>query len=132
MKIFKYESGNRKGMKIRKSNDNLRGLIEDLNRYGSEKKIGVWKAVAKGLNKPKRKTYEVNVGGIEKHSKAKETIVVPGAVLGSGEIKKTVTIAALKFSKEAREKIEKSGGSCLEISELFEKNPKGHKIRIMG
>ncbi len=119
-------------MKIRKTNDGLRALIEDLNRHGAEKKSKVWRAVARGLNKPKRTMYEVNVERIEKHSKARETIVVPGNVLGSGEIKKGVTIAALRFSKEAREKIEKAGGNCLEISELFEKNPKGHRIKIMG
>lgn len=119
-------------MNIRKSNEDLRRLIEDLNRHGSEKKADAWRAVAGGLNRPKRRMYEVSVGKIEKHSKARETIVVPGAVLGSGEIRKNVTVAALKFSREARKKIEKAGGSCMGIPELFEKNPKGHRIRIMG
>ncbi len=119
-------------MKIRKKGQNLQELIGNLSRHGSEKKADVWKAVARSLNKPRRKRYEVSLHRIEKNSKSRDTIVVPGIVLGSGEIKKSVTIAALKFSGKAKEKIEKAGGKCLEIEELLEKDPKGHKIRIMG
>lgn len=119
-------------MKIRKKSQSLQELIGNLSRHGSEKKAGTWKAVASSLNKPRRKRYEVNLHRIEKNSKPRETIVVPGIVLGSGDIKKSVTVAALKFTKDAREKIEKAGGKCLEIQELLEKDPKGHKIRIMA
>ncbi len=115
-------------MKLRKKNPSLQELIKDLHR----KKAPAWKAVAKGLNKPRRKGYEVNLYEIEKHTKPKEVVIIPGAVLGMGEIKKTVTVAALKFSKSARERIEKAGGTCLSIEELVEKNPKGSKIRIIG
>jgi len=119
-------------MKIRRKSENLQELIQNLNRYGSEKDAGIWKAVARSLNKPRRRRYEVNLSIIERTSKPRETIIVPGVVLGSGEIKKSVTVAALRFSGKARERIEKAGGKCLEIPELFEKNPKGQKIRIMG
>jgi large subunit ribosomal protein L18e len=119
-------------MKIRKKNQNVQELIENLNRLGYEKDADVWKAVAKNLNRPTRNRYELSVSSLEKNTKSKETVVVPGAVLGSGEISKPLTIAALKFSKEAREKIKKAGGTCMDIEELMEKNPKGHKVRIMG
>ncbi len=119
-------------MKIRKKNQNMQKLIEDLNRHGSEKKADVWKAVARSLNRPRRKMYEVSLNRIEKHTKAKETIIVPGVVLGNGDIKKAVNVAAIRFSKDAREKIGKAGGTCMEILDLLEKNPMGHKIKIMG
>ncbi len=38
-------------------------------------------------------------------------------ILGYGEIERAVTVKAHKFSKSAREKIEKAGGSC-EVLEL--------------
>lgn len=107
-------------------------LIEKLHKDSSSGGAKVWKAVAKGLNRPNRKKFEVNLTRIEKHAKQKETVVVPGVVLGSGEIKKKVTVAAMKFSGSAKEKIKKSGGDCLTIEELYEKNPKGKGIRIMG
>lgn len=117
-------------MKLR--NKSSKYLVEKLHKEGTEKKTNVWKAVAKDLNRPRRKRFEVNLTRIEKHSKAKETVVVPGVVLGNGDIKKGIVVAALKFSGKAKEKIEKSGGRCLSIEELYEKNPKGKGIRIMG
>jgi len=117
-------------MKLREKNPLLKEMIKGLKKKGSE--TPVWKAVAEGLNRPRRKGYKVNLYEIEKHAKPKETIIVPGAVLGSGDIKKTVTVAALKFSKSAKEKIEKAGGKCLSIDELVEKSPKSSNIRIMG
>jgi large subunit ribosomal protein L15 len=36
-------------------------------------------------------------------------------VLGKGEISKKLTVTAHRFSKSAREKIEKAGGSCVEL-----------------
>ena len=117
-------------MKLRNKNPALKDTINDLHKMGS--KAPLWKAVAKGLNRPRRGVYKVNLYDIEKHAKPKETIMVPGNVLGSGDIKKSVTVAALRFSKPAKEKIEKAGGKCLSLEELAEKNPKGSKIRIMG
>lgn len=119
-------------MKVRDKNPITRGLIENLNRLSVEKKAPIWKAVAKGLNRPRRKGYKANLYRIEKHAKKKETLVVPGLVLGFGEIKKPVTVAALKFSEVARKKIEKAGGTCLSIEELAEKVPNGRKVRIIG
>ncbi len=119
-------------MKPRNKNPVLRDLIMKLQKKSLEKDAPVWKAVAKGLNRPKRKRYEVNLFRIEKHAKSRETLVVPGTVLGTGNIKRTVTVAAVKFSGNAKEKIEKAGGKCLSIEELMEKNPNGSKIRIMG
>ena len=37
-------------------------------------------------------------------------------VLGNGDIKSAVTVSAHKFSKSAREKIEKAGGKCEELA----------------
>ncbi|HEX2644024.1 MAG TPA: 50S ribosomal protein L15 [Thermoanaerobaculia bacterium] len=40
----------------------------------------------------------------------------PVKVLGNGEIAKALKVTAHKFSKSAREKIEKAGGTCQELS----------------
>ncbi len=119
-------------MKIRDKNPLLKELIENLLKKSLELNAPIWKAVAKGLNRPRRKCYEVNLYKIQKYAKEKETIVVPGVVLGDGEINKPVTVAAWRFSGKAREKIEKAKGKCLTIQELIEKNPKGSGVKIMG
>ena len=119
-------------MEARNKNPLLRDLIRNLREKAREQKAPVWEAVARGLNKPRRRGYKVNVYSLEKFAGQKETVAVPGDVLGTGEIRKAVTVAALRFSGAAREKITRAGGQCMSIQELSEKNPKGSKVRIMG
>jgi|GEM_PF-198820 len=118
-----------KGMKIREKNPLLRKEIESLAKAGIEEPV--WKGVAKGLNRPRRKRYEVNLSRLEKFANQNDTVIVPGIVLGKGEIKKQVTVAAVKFSSEARKKIEKAGGKCLSIDQVS-KEKDTSKMRIMG
>jgi large subunit ribosomal protein L18e len=115
-------------MKIREKNPLLRKEIEGLNKAGTEEPA--WKAVAKGLNRPRRKRYEVNLSRLERFANQNDTVIVPGVVLGKGEIKKQVTVAAVKFSSGARKKIEKAGGKCLSIEQASKLEPS--KMRIMG
>lgn len=74
---------------------------------------------------------EVNLSGIERYAKENETLVVPGVVLASGELKKSVRVAAWKFSTNARKKIEAAKGKCLAIQDLLKENPKGSGVRII-
>jgi len=115
-------------MKIRGKNPLLKKEIESLAMAGIENPV--WKGVAKGMNRPRRKRFEVNLSRLEKFANQNDTIIVPGIVLGEGEIRKRVTVAALRFSSEARKKIEKAGGKCLSIDVLSKEEPS--KIRIMG
>ncbi|HJW96840.1 MAG TPA: 50S ribosomal protein L18e [archaeon] len=115
-------------MKLREKNPLLRKEIESLNKAGVEKPI--WKAVAKGLNRPRSRRYEVDLSRLERFAEENDTIVVPGIVLGDGQIKKRLTVAAVRFSAEARKKIEKAGGKCLAIEDVSGEEPS--KIRIMG
>jgi large subunit ribosomal protein L18e len=119
-------------MKVKNKNEYTKALVDRLYAEGVKHKACVWKAIGEDLNKPRRTRFEVNLTSLEKHAQPKETLVVPGVVLSSGQIKKHVTVAALRFSGKAREKIEKAGGKCLSIDELYEKNPKGRDIKIMG
>jgi len=108
-----------------------RELVKEIGMLAVENKSDVWKRVAKALSRPARVSHKINLFKIDKLAKAKEVVIVPGSVLGVGEIGKPVTIAAMKFSGKAEEMIKKAGGSCLSIKELAEKNPKGDKVRIL-
>lgn len=114
-------------MRTRNKNPVTKGLIASLESKGK-----MWKAVARGLERPRRISYEVSVRNIGKIAKDGEVLVVPGRVLGSGEVGKAVTVAALSFSGQAREKIEKAGGKALPIQELADSNPEGRGVRILG
>lgn len=115
-------------MKTRDKNPILKEQIGKLHSLGREKPI--WDVLASELNRPTRARRKVNLIRLEKNCKAKEIIVVPGSVLGEGEITKALSVFALKFSKQAEDKIKKSGGSCFGINDLLEQQPK--KLRIIG
>lgn len=115
-------------LKITTTNPERKKLIIKLWRSKSK----LWRRIAKELNKKNKVRREVNVGKIEKHAKEGETIIVPGKVLGNGDVNKRITVAGFKFSKSAENKIKKAGGKTISIEELFEKNKEGKKIKIIG
>lgn len=116
----------------RKTNPNLVRIIDLLFKASAENKVKIWKDLAERLARPRWLYSEVNVSKIERYAKEGEMIVVPGKVLGGGNITKAVTVAALSFSESARKKIESVGGKCLTIPQLIELNPKGSGVKIMG
>lgn len=119
-------------MKIRDKNELLAGLISQLEEKGRLENVPFWHALAKKLNRPRRMGYEVNLFKLEKNAGRKETIVVPGSVLGSGELTKPVTVAALRFSKGAEEKIRKAGGHTLSLEHFIRETRNVKGAVIMG
>jgi large subunit ribosomal protein L18e len=113
------------------TNPYLRSLIDKLRKVSFEKNVKIWKRVAELLSKPRRKRIEVNLSRIDRHTKAGDTIIVPGIVLASGTLTKPVKIAAWKFSEKAEEKILKVKGKVMRIEELLKENPKGSNVRII-
>ena len=113
-------------------NDQLTTLITQLKRLASEKQRPLWKRVAADLERPTRQRRVVNLWLIEQHAKEGETIIVPGKVLGDGQLTKKVTVAAAGYSEEARRKLAANGSTPLSIEELLTKRPDGTNIRILG
>ncbi|HID71518.1 MAG TPA: 50S ribosomal protein L18e [Thermoplasmata archaeon] len=116
---------------IKKTNPELQQLIQLLRKKSHEHQAPIWKDLAKRLGRSRKEWPSINVSRLEKHLSEGQVVVVPGKLLGSGELTKPFTVGAFKFSKKAREKIIKAGGTCVSIEELAEKNPKGSNIRIM-
>ncbi|MGQ4874822.1 MAG: 50S ribosomal protein L18e [Promethearchaeota archaeon] len=108
------------------SNYYTRKLIRDL--WKTKKRI--WKKVSKKLAGPRKNRVEANLYRINKKTKEGDVIVVPGKVLGIGELDHKITIACLNCSASARKKIEASGSKLISISQLLEQNPKGSNVKI--
>ncbi len=114
------------------SNMHVLNLIKELKKLSIEQKVNIWKRIAEDLEMPRRRKRIVNLYKIDKYSQPDETVIVPGKVLGVGEITKPITIAALSFSESARQKITAQKAQALSIPELLKKNPKGNNVRILG
>ncbi|PSQ32372.1 50S ribosomal protein L18e [Halobacteriales archaeon SW_10_68_16] len=113
-----------------KTNPRLRSLIADLKSTARETGGDVWGDVAERLEKPRRTHAEVNLGRIERYAREEETVVVPGKVLGSGTLRKDVTVAAVDFSGTAETKIEQVG-EPIRLEQALEDNPEGANVRVI-
>lgn len=114
------------------TNTQLAELISNLKRASTQNEADLWKRIAYDLEKPTRQRRIVNLSKISRYCNEDEVVVVPGKVLGSGELSKKITIAAYQFSEQAKEKIKEAKGAHIGIDELMKKNPKGKKVRIIG
>jgi large subunit ribosomal protein L18e len=72
-------------------------------------------------SKPKRQRVSVNLYKLEQLSNDNENIVVPGKVLGAGEIKKSINITAIDFSSSALEKLKGSKCKIVDLSDMVSK-----------
>ncbi len=113
------------------TNPRLQAVIKRLEKEGKKRKVRVWLKAAELLSRPRRKRVEVNLSKINRLAREGETILVPGVVLGCGNLTKAVTVSAFRFSRNAREKIEGSGGRAIGLQELLEENPNGKRILIV-
>jgi len=91
----------------------------------------IWKSLAERLSGPRRKRREVTLSALSKLGGG-GIFIVPGIVLGSGEARGRITVAAWRFSASARGKIEAAGGKCMSIRELAGKNPEPSALRVVG
>ena len=113
-----------------KTNPRLADLIADLKAASRNGGGAVWGDVAERLEKPRRTHAEVNLGRIERYAREDETVVVPGKVLGSGALRKGVTVAAVDFSGSARQKVE-AVGEAITLEQAVEQNSDGSKVRVI-
>lgn len=118
-------------MRKRITNPELNATIASLKRKGRQSKAEVWLRVAELLAKPRRSRIAVNLSRLARNTKRGETVAVPGKVLAAGSIGHSVHVGAFKFSQTARVKIEKAGGSCVNLRKLADDHPKGTKVRIL-
>ncbi len=85
--------------------------------------------LAKKLSVPTRKQAKINLN--ELNDIEEKNIIVPGKVLGVGEINKKISVSALGFSKQAMEKLKKAGCEAKLIKTELEKNPELKGMRIL-
>ncbi|MFX0028281.1 MAG: 50S ribosomal protein L18e [Candidatus Hermodarchaeota archaeon] len=104
----------------------IRKLIRDLWKT----KIKIWRRISKKLSSSRKNRVSPNLYRINKKTKQNDVVVIPGKVLGMGELDHQITLACLNCSKSARQKIEASGSKLLSIEELLEQNPKGSGVKI--
>ncbi len=115
-----------------KTNPHLRELIRTLRASREGKGAASWKAVATRLARPRHRLRPVNVGHLDRVAAAGELVVVPTKLLGKGDLKKPLNIAALGWSDEAGRKVLAAGGRLSNLQDAFQSNPEGKGVHIVG
>ncbi|VVB65447.1 50S ribosomal protein L18e [Candidatus Gugararchaeum adminiculabundum] len=118
-------------MKSGPENEHIIDLARFLRKQSVEHKAPIWRRIADDLTAPRRNKIEVNISKLARLSQDGKVILVAGKVLGSGRIDKKVEVAAVAFSKTAREMITKAGGKCLEIKQVVESKPTGNGVHLV-
>ena len=107
-------------------------LIQELKKKSISENTKIWKRIATDLEKPSRRIRAVNLTRINKNTKKDDTIIIPGKVLGGGELEHSITISAWKFSKQAEDKIKQANGKIISLYDLMKNSAKDKKIKIIG
>ena len=115
----------------RKTSSEVRETIMKLAQVSRESNSVFWRDIAERISGGRRRYASVDLGKIERLCAEGDTVVVPGTVLGGGEIEKKITISAIRASTSAIEKIGKSGSTFKKLSDLAIENPKGTNIKII-
>jgi large subunit ribosomal protein L18e len=115
-----------------KTNVGLVTLIGDLKAQTRSNGAPLWRDVALRLEKSRSNWAEPNLSRLSRHAADEDVILVPGKLLGSGDVEGKHTVAAYSFSTSARTKIEAAGGKVVSIRDLMNKNPDGKGVYILG
>jgi large subunit ribosomal protein L18e len=112
--------------------DTSNNTIWTLRNALKKNKVPIWKAVIKELSRSRSNRREVNIGELAHVTKDKEVVIVPGKILGSGEISHKLTVWCFTISEVATRKILDAGGKILPLDSLIKKYPDGKGVRIIG
>ncbi len=83
-------------------------------------KAKLYKQISLLAAKPRRSRVVVNLMELNKVAKS-GSIIVPGKVLGTGEVKAKFSIAAIEFSGSAKAKLEAAGCNILSLKDMLGK-----------
>ena len=130
--IPKKRRGSYMSKNNRKTNAALIALIGDLKAQSRSTGSALWRDVALRLEKSRSNWAEPNLSRLSRHAADEDVVLIPGKLLGSGDVSGKPSVAAYSVSTGARSKIEAAGGRVLTIRELMNENPDGKGVRILG
>jgi large subunit ribosomal protein L18e len=107
-------------------------LVKLLKQASVKNDAPIWSKLAKSALKTSSSRRVVNLNKINDVTKENDVIVVPGKVLGTGNVLHKVTVSSFSISNSAAKKIIESGGKIMSFSEMIEKYPTGKGVNIIG
>lgn len=110
---------------LRKTNPGLQAVIL------AARKQPAWLPLAHRLSGPTRLFATLNLDHIDVHTKAGDTVLIAGKVLGTGTLTKKVRVVALSFSASARTKLKATKSEAVTLLEEIQANPKAEGVKVL-
>ena len=107
-------------------------MVKELKGASKKNNAPIWSRLAELALKPSSARRIINIGQIDKFVKDNDVIVVPGKVLGTGNISHKITLCSFSMSTTGAKKVLQSGGKILSFSELIKNYPTGKGVVIIG
>ncbi|TLX72011.1 MAG: 50S ribosomal protein L18e [Thaumarchaeota archaeon] len=107
-------------------------MVKELKGASKKNNAPIWSRLAEFALKPSSARRIINIGQIDKFVKDNDVIVVPGKVLGTGNISHKITLCSFSMSNTGAKKVLQSGGKILSFSELIKSHPTGKGVVIIG
>ena len=107
-------------------------MAKELKQASSKNDAPIWSKLAKLALKTTVSRRVVNLNKIDEVTKENAVIVVPGKVLGTGNISHKITLSSFSISNTAAKKILESGGTIISFAEMIKQFPTGKGVTIIG
>ncbi|WP_268541736.1 50S ribosomal protein L18e [Candidatus Nitrosotenuis cloacae] len=107
-------------------------MVKELKQASAKNQAPIWSKLAEMALKPTIAKRVVNLSQIDEVTNENDVIVVPGKVLGTGDITHKITICSFSISTAAAKKIIGAGGKIVNHSDMISKFPTGKGVRIIG
>ena len=107
-------------------------MVKALRGASKKNNAPIWERLADMALKPTRAKRTINLGQLDKFVADNDVVVVPGKVLGTGNLSHKITLCSFSISTTGAKKITESGGKVLDISQIIKNHPTGKGVKIIG
>jgi large subunit ribosomal protein L18e len=107
-------------------------MAKELKVASKKNNAPIWSRLAELALKPSSARRTINIGQIDKFVKDNDVIVVPGKILGTGNLSHKITLCSFSISTSGAKKVLQSGGKIFSLSELIKSHPTGKGVIIIG
>ena len=107
-------------------------MAKQLRGASKKNNAPIWLKLAELALKPSRSRRVVNLGQLDKFVNDNDVVVVPGKVLGTGNISHKITLCSFSISTTGAKKVTQSGGKLVDFTHLIKNHPTGKGVKIIG
>ena len=107
-------------------------MVKTLRGASKKNNAPIWERLADLALKPTRAKRTINLGQLDKFVADNDVVIVPGKVLGTGNLSHKITLCSFSISTTGAKKITESGGKVLDISQIIKNHPTGKGVKIIG